>query len=108
MHRESSSSELHRLERLIEFEITRGHRSNSAPGWTPWAILLALATVLWITSNELLASRADIHSALRWWCLVHWTASLFSQISSRLRGRPAVPPDGPRFYAVPGALRALR
>ena len=47
-----SYDRVERLLGLLDFEIGRLDLDASRTGWTPWAILAALAAVLWVLSSE--------------------------------------------------------
>ena len=49
-----------RLTALIEFEIERLHSQASQPGWTIWALLGALATIIWFLLSELGKNDLDL------------------------------------------------
>jgi hypothetical protein len=60
----STSGAFERFTELLEFEIDRIHTEESRPGWTIWALLGSLATVLWFIVAELEKNTIDSFNAL--------------------------------------------
>lgn len=83
---QSESEAVERLIELLEFEVGRIRAEESQSGWTTWALLGSLATILWLLSLTLEAHTIDIRNtlllllgfSLLWDCLTRWLPGLIA------------------------------
>jgi len=60
---------------LLEFEIVRMHQEDAKPGWTTWALVGSIATILWVALKELQdhAGKIELNHVL--YCLVFFAVA---------------------------------
>jgi hypothetical protein len=76
------------LVRLLEFEINHIRTEEARPGWSTWALIAGLATMLWLLSHELQESKPDIDHTLLVFLLVSITYDALKIFSKFLKDIP--------------------
>jgi hypothetical protein len=69
--REDLKSRTDNLIGLLEFEISRIHAASSRPGWTRWAILVAMSSAVWLGLGELGSKSFSLQSVLFTALVIH-------------------------------------
>lgn len=96
-----------RLERLLDFEITRAQNASVSSGWTTWALLVGLGTVLWLASEEIYSGRALLRESLGYWSATMATWSFMVVASRGLRRLAGAKPKDVRFLASTANVSAV-
>jgi hypothetical protein len=92
-----NSQQIDRLIDLTEFEIDRIKAQSSAPGWTLWAILGAIASLLWLLSIEIENGNPSLNIVTFLMIGISLTLDWLELVGGLMVIRQLVQPTRPRF-----------